>query len=187
MRRYELLQTIAPVFDQEFVICNLGFPAQELYSIRDSERFFYMLGSMGLSSSIGLGVAKHVKEHVVSIDGDGSVLMNLATLSTIANYAPENYTLLIVDNGSYGSTGDQPTQTTGKTSLAAMAKGAGIDSVHDVSGADAKSVLESCLNAPGPHVIVAKVEPGSPKLTPIPLSSLVIRDRFRNALAASAK
>ena len=61
MRRYELLQTIAPVFDREFVICNLGFPSQELYSIRDSERFFYMLGSMGLSSSIGLGVARYVK------------------------------------------------------------------------------------------------------------------------------
>ena len=185
MRRYELLQTIVPVFDREFVICNLGFPSQELYSIRDSERFFYMLGSMGLSSSIGLGVARYVKDPVVSIDGDGSVLMNLATLSTIANYATANYTLFIVDNGSYGSTGDQPTQTTGKTSLAAMAKGAGIESVFEVDGADAKDVLAKCVKTEGPHVIVAKVAPGSPKLTPIPLSSLVIRDRFREAVAQS--
>ena len=186
MRRYELLPTIAPVFDREFVICNLGFPSQELYSIRDSERFFYMLGSMGLSSSIGLGVARYTKDPVVSIDGDGSVLMNLATLSTIANYATTNYTLFIVDNGSYGSTGDQPTQTTGKTSLAGMAKGAGIESVFEVDGADAKDVLAKCVKSDGPHVIVAKVAPGSPKLTPIPLSSLVIRDRFRQALSESA-
>ncbi|MGI9507159.1 MAG: thiamine pyrophosphate-dependent enzyme, partial [Geminicoccaceae bacterium] len=111
MRRYELLQDVAPIFDREFVICNLGFPSQELYSLRDSERFFYMLGSMGLSSSIGLGLATQVDETVVSIDGDGSVLMNLGTLSTIARAAPRNFILLIVDNGSYGSTGDQPTQT----------------------------------------------------------------------------
>ena len=53
IRRYEILESLAPMFDKELVICNIGFPTQELYSIRDSERFFYMLGSMGLSSSIG--------------------------------------------------------------------------------------------------------------------------------------
>jgi len=182
MRRYELLQTIAPVFDQEFVICNLGFPSQELYSIRDSERFFYMLGSMGLSSSIGMGLARHVDNKVVSIDGDGSVLMNLSTLSTMANHATRNFVLFVVDNGSYGSTGDQPTQTTGCTDLAAIAKAAGVESSVTVDGADAKAALEQCLKTDGPHVIVAKVKPGSPKLTPLPLSSLVIRDRFRAAV-----
>lgn len=183
MRRYELLQEIAPVFDREFVICNLGFPSQELYSIRDTERTFYMLGSMGLSSSIGLGLATQVDETVVSIDGDGSVLMNLGTLSTIARQAPRNFVLLIVDNGSYGSTGDQPTQTAKGTSLAAIAKAAGIESSVELPGADAAEALRERLGQPGPHVIVAKVEPGSPKLTPIPLSSLVIRDRFRQAVA----
>lgn len=182
MRRYELLQTIAPLFDQEFVICNLGFPSQELYSIRDSDRFFYMLGSMGLSSSIGLGLSMQVPQTVVSIDGDGSVLMNLGTLSTIARRAPANYVLFVVDNGAYGSTGDQPTQTAMGTSLAAMAKAAGIESSIEVPGDQAASCLKERLGTPGPHVIVAKVEPGSPKLTPIPLSSLVIRDRFRAAI-----
>lgn len=185
MRRYELLQEIAPIFDREFVICNLGFPSQELYSIRDSERFFYMLGSMGLSSSIGFGLSTQVDETVVSIDGDGSVLMNLGTLSTIAREAPKNFILLIVDNGSYGSTGDQPTQTAKGTSLAAIAAAAGIESSIEVPGADAADALRQRLGQPGPHVIVAKVEPGSPKLTPIPLSSLVIRDRFRDAVKAA--
>jgi len=182
MRRYELLQEIAPLFDREFVICNLGFPSQELYSIRDSERFFYMLGSMGLSSSIGFGLSTQVDETVVSIDGDGSVLMNLGTLSTIARQAPKNFVLLIVDNGSYGSTGDQPTQTARGTSLAKMAKAAGIESSVELPGSEAADALRERLGQPGPHVIVAKVEPGSPKLTPIPLSSLVIRDRFRQAV-----
>jgi len=187
MRRYELLQEVAPIFTSEFVICNLGFPSQELYSIRDSERFFYMLGSMGLSSSIGLGLSTQVDETVVSIDGDGSVLMNLGTLSTIARQAPKNFILLIVDNGSYGSTGDQPTQTAKGTSLAAIAAAAGIKSSIEVAGAEAADALRQRLGQPGPHVIVVKVEPGSPKLTPIPLSSLVIRDRFRDAVKAAQK
>jgi len=182
MRRYELLQSIAPVLNDEFIICNLGFPSQELYSIRDNDHTFYMLGSMGLSSSIGLGLAMEIDNKVISIDGDGSVLMNLGTLSTIALEDCKNFILLIVDNGSYGSTGDQPTHTAKGTSLAAIAKAAGIDSSVEVPGAEAANKLAECLKTPGPHVIVAKVEPGSPKLTPIPLSSLAIRDRFREAV-----
>ncbi len=182
MRRYELLQSIAPLLTDEFVICNLGFPSQELYSIRDTDHHFYMLGSMGLSSSIGLGLAMEIDNTVISIDGDGSVLMNLGTLSTIALEDRKNFILLIVDNGSYGSTGDQPTHTAKGTSLAAIAKAAGIASSVEVAGVDAAEKLAECLKTPGPHVIVAKVEPGSPALTPIPLSSLAIRDRFRDAV-----
>ena len=183
MRRYELLQTLVPLFGEDvFVICNLGFPSQELYATGDSERYFYMLGSMGLSSSIGFGLAGETSKTVVSIDGDGSVLMNLGTLSTIAREAPKNFVLLIVDNGSYGSTGDQPTQTAKGTSLAAIASACGIESSVEVPGEEAAATLERVLGTPGPHVIVAKVAPGSPKLTPIPLSSLVIRDRFRDAV-----
>lgn len=182
MRRYELLQSIVPLLNEEFVICNLGFPSQELYDIRDSDHHFYMLGSMGLSSSIGLGLAMEIDSTVISIDGDGSVLMNLGTLSTIALEDPKNFILFIVDNGSYGSTGDQPTHTAKGTSLAAIAKAAGIKSSVEVPGEKAAETLQTCLNSPGPHVIVAKVEPGSPKMTPIPLTSLAIRDRFREAV-----
>ena len=182
-RRYELLQEIVPILDgDELVVCNIGFPSQELYALNDSERFFYMLGSMGLSSSIGLGLSKTTPKKVISIDGDGSVLMNLGTLSTIANFAPKNYILFIVDNGAYGSTGDQPTHTSGKTDLAALARAAGIEKVHAVDGKAAKGKLSSCLLEDGPHVIVAKVAPGSPKLTAIPMSPGAIRDRFRTAV-----
>lgn len=182
-RRYELLQEVAPLLEGTLVVCNIGFPSQELYSIKDSAKFFYMLGSMGLASSIGLGLSSTTDEKVVSIDGDGSVLMNLSTLATIGNRAPKNYLLLIVDNGAYGSTGDQPTYTSGKTSLAEMARAAGVENVYEVAGEEIKATLSNCLASEGPHVIVAKVAPGSPKLKPIPLSPLVIRDRFREAVA----
>jgi len=189
-RRYELLKDIAPVLDgSALVVCNIGFPSQELYEINDTPNNFYMLGSMGLSSSIGLGVSLHTPKTVVAIDGDGSVLMNLGTLSTIGNYAPTNYILLIVDNGAYGSTGDQPTHTSGKTDLAAMSRAAGVESVYTVHEAETigqlQACIEQCEQGEGPHVIVAKVDPGSPKLTPIPLSPGVIRDRFREVVQST--
>ena len=92
-----------------------------------------MLGSMGLASSIGLGLALGQPERrVIVLDGDGSVLMNLGTLATIAHYAPENYLLVILDNCCYGSTGSQPTCTHLGTDLAAIARAAGIESVQEV-------------------------------------------------------
>jgi len=186
-RRYELMKEIVPVLDgKALVVCNIGFPSQELYEINDSPSNFYMLGSMGLSSSIGLGLSLHTPKTVVAIDGDGSVLMNLGTLSTIGNYAPSNFILLIVDNGAYGSTGDQPTHTSGKTDLAAMARAGGIEHAYTVHESETATQLAECLDLcsknQGPHVIVAKVAPGSPKLKPIPLSPGVIRDRFREAV-----
>ena len=107
MNRFQLFKSIYKVIEKQLVVCNIGFPSQELFKINDKPNFFYMLGTMGLCSSIGLGLSLSTKKSVISIDGDGSVLMNLNTLATIGNRAPNNFTLLIVDNGSYGSTGDQ--------------------------------------------------------------------------------
>lgn len=179
-RRYELLQAIAPVIEDELVVCNIGFPSQELYEIDDQPSTFYMLGSMSLSSSIGLGLSMTTDRTVISIDGDGSVLMNLGTFATIAHQAPDSYVLLIVDNGAYGSTGDQPTYTSGKTDLAGIARAAGIESVLECQGEEVVAVLQQAIATPGPHVVVAKVEPGSPKVTPIPMPPVVIRERFMN-------
>ena len=181
-RRFELLQKLVPLLQDELVVSNLGFPSQELYSLGDSERYFYMLGSMGMASSIGLGLSLGTSRRVLAIDGDGSVLMNLGTLSTIANFGPVNYTLLIVDNGTYGSTGDQPTHTSGKTDLAAMARGAGVSSVIEVGVEDMAAALEHTRQEDGPHIIVIRVAPGSPTLSPIPLLPGIIRDRFMREL-----
>jgi sulfopyruvate decarboxylase subunit beta len=189
MRRYELLQQLLPVLRgkdvvEPLVVCNIGYPSRELYGLGDRPTFFYMLGSMGLASSIGLGLALNTDRRVVALDGDGSVLMNLGTLATIGNEAPANYTLLIVDNGSYGSTGDQPTFTAGRTRLAEMARGAGVAQVFDVSGEEAATTLRQCLAEPGPQVIVARVEPGSVPGQIIPLAPTAIRDRFMGVVGA---
>ena len=109
MIRSEILKEIAPILRPHLVVCNIGLPSQEMHMIDDQPTNFYMLGTMGLASSIGLGLALSQPKTVISIDGDGSVLTNLGTLPTIANNVADNFILLIVDNGSYGSTGDQPT------------------------------------------------------------------------------
>jgi len=125
MIRSEVLREIAPVIRDHLVICNIGLPSQELHLIDDQPSNFYMLGTMGLSSSIGLGVALAQDKKVIAIDGDGSVLTNFGTLPTIANNVADNFILLIIDNGSYGSTGDQPTYAGKKTSLTSVAEACG--------------------------------------------------------------
>jgi len=101
MIRSEILKEIAPILRDQLVVCNIGIPSQELHAIDDQPSNFYMLGTMGLASSIGLGLALAQPKTVIVIDGDGSVLTNLGTLPTIGNNAPSNYILMIIDNGSY--------------------------------------------------------------------------------------
>jgi sulfopyruvate decarboxylase subunit beta len=133
LTRYELLKAIAPFLDSKVVICNLGFPSKELFHIKHQPSNFYMLGSMGMATPIGLGISIASDKDVIVIDGDGSLLMNPGTLATAAHFAPSNLIILAVDNSSYGSTGDQPTLTGSCVDLALLAKGFGIANVIKVS------------------------------------------------------
>jgi len=182
MNRYELIKTLVPVFKDALVVCNIGIPSQELFSVCDRDNHFYMLGSMGLCSSIGLGLALTTDKPVVALEGDGAVLMNLGTLATIGNRAPANLTLLIIDNGSYGSTGDQATYTSGETSLAAVARGAGSQKVIECPGEETAGVLADCLTARRAAVIVSRVAAGNRPLPVVPLHPIVLRERFRQSI-----
>lgn len=178
MIRSEILKEIAPIISDQLVICNIGLPSQELHMIDDQPSNFYMLGTMGLSSSIGLGVAMAQDKKVISIDGDGSVLTNFGTLPTIANNVADNFILLIIDNGSYGSTGDQPTYAGKKTSLTAVAKACGCETVIECQAADIASVLQKAIDSDKMSIIVCKCESGNIKVPVIQMDPVVIRDRF---------
>ena len=183
MNRFELIRSLQNVLQDLLVICNIGLPSQELYKINDQPNYFYMMGSMGLASSIGLGLSLSVDRNVISIDGDGSVLMNMNTLATIGNRAPTNYTLLIIDNGSYGSTGDQKTFTNEKTSLKNVAIGAGCEKVIECSGEETLKNLNKAINdKDNSYVIISKIKPGNVPIKPIPLNPITIRDRFRKSI-----
>ena len=165
-------------------MCNIGLPSQELHSIDDQPTNFYMLGTMGLSSSIGLGLALAQDKKVISIDGDGSVLTNFGTLPTIANNVADNYILLVIDNGSYGSTGDQPTYAGKKTSLTAVAKACGCENVIECSAEDTASVLKTALEGDKMTIIIAKCESGNVKVPVITMDPVVIRNRFMESVAS---
>lgn len=184
MIRSEILKEIAPILRDQLVVCNIGIPSQELHAIDDQPTNFYMLGTMGLSSSIGLGLALAQDKTVISIDGDGSVLTNLCTLPTIANNVADNYILMIIDNGSYGSTGDQPTYTGKKTSLAGMARAAGCDNVVEVRDVDTGPALEKAIAARKMTVMVVKCDSGNSKMPVITMDPVIIKDRFMKAVAS---
>ena len=182
MIRSEILREIAPILNPHLVVCNIGLPSQELHMIDDNERNFYMLGTMGLSSSIGLGLALAQDKTVISIDGDGSVLTNLGTLPTIANNVADNYILLIIDNGSYGSTGDQPTYAGKKTKLEAVAAACGCENVVTCKDVDTGKALQAAIDSKQMTIIVSKCDSGNIKLPVITLDPVVIKHRFMEAV-----
>lgn len=184
MIRSEVLKDIAPILRDNLVVCNIGIPSQELHAIDDQPSNFYMLGTMGLASSIGLGLALAQPKPVIVIDGDGSVLTNLGTLPTIANNVSDNYILLIIDNGSYGSTGDQPTYAGMKTSLAKMAQAAGCKRVIECPAQDTGQALSEALDSGQMTIIVSKCDSGNAKMPVITMDPVVIRDRFMKAVSA---
>jgi len=178
MIRSEVLKTIIPIISDRLVVCNIGLPSQELHMLDDQPSNFYMLGTMGLASSIGLGLALAQRDKVIAIDGDGSVLTNFGTLPTIANNVADNFILLIIDNGSYGSTGDQPTYAGGKTSLTAVARACGCENVVECQAEDTAEVMKQALDSNKMTIIVSKCESGNVKVPVIDMDPVVIKYRF---------
>lgn len=178
MIRSDIIKNLIPVISDELVVCNIGLPSQELHMMDDQPTNFYMLGTMGLASSIGLGVALTQKEKVIAIDGDGSILTNLGTLPTIANNPADNFILFIVDNGSYGSTGDQPTYAGLKTSLAAVATACGCENVIECQAEEAVDVMKTALASDKMTIIVCKCESGNIPVPVIEYDAPVIKYRF---------
>ena len=144
----------------------------------DQPSNFYMLGTMGLSSSIGLGLALAQTATVIAIDGDGSVLTNFGTLPTIANNVASNFILLVVDNGSYGSTGDQPTYAGEKTSLTEVARACGCENVIECQAEDTAETLQTALDSKMMTIIICKCESGNIPVPVIEMDAPVIRHRF---------
>ena len=183
MIRSELIKKLIPIISDQLVVSNIGLPSQELHMLCDQPSNFYMLGTMGLASSIGLGLALAQTAKVIAIDGDGSILTNLGTLPTIANNVADNFVLLIIDNGSYGSTGDQPTYAGQKTSLAKVAEACGCDAVVECSAEDTPTALKAALDGQQMTIIVSKCGSGNIKVPVINMDAPVIRDRFMREVA----
>ena len=183
MTRYEAILSLAEVLEEQAVVCNLGIPAKELFQIKDRELNYYMLGSMGLASSIGLGISRFTPKKVIVLDGDGAILMNPNALITIGQVRPDNLMVLGLDNGVYGSTGSQNTFTQSGMDLCALARTCGIRQIARVSEGkelkDAVKKLEALGETSFIHVVL---KPGNASCPNIPLTPPEITRRFRESL-----
>lgn len=159
MKLAAAMQALSKELDQELVITNVSTAARALYDACDRDRNLYSI-TMGLASSVGFGLALALPtKKVVVLDGDGSLLMNLGSLATIANENPPNLLLIVLDNECYESPGGQPTATAGKTDLGAVARGAGIENSLTVRKVEEFSqALRKSLHGDKLAFIVAKVE-----------------------------
>ncbi len=184
--RYEIISALREILSSQVVVCNLGVPSKELYHILEQPSNFYMLGSMGMATPIGLGIALKSKKRVFVIDGDGSLLMNSGTLATVAHLNPGNLTIIAIDNGVYGSTGNQPTHSFNLSDLSVVARGFGLRSVFQCQSIDElKTALRSRKG--GTKFIHVLARPGNERVKNIPFSGPEIKDRFMRWLGSHEK
>jgi len=184
MKRYEAIEVITQALKgDELVISANGMISRELFSIRDSAHNFYMMGSMGLASSIGFGLACNLpRRKVIVIDGDGNILMNLGSLATIGHFTPANLVHIVLDNEVHATTGGQPT-VSNTARLEEMASAAGFTMAKRVSSSqDLRLVLGQALSAKGPSFILVKVEEGEKETPRVSYEPTQIRNRFQEAI-----
>lgn len=179
-------QIAASLGNGDAVIASLGHPAYDLFAAGDRPLNFYTWGSMGLASSVGLGLAMaQPNRRVIVLDGDGSLLMNLGALATIAVCRPPNLVVIVWDNEEHGTTGGQATATAAGADLAAAARAFGIRGSAVARTSGELDMLFRETRSPGPWVIVAKVRESRPAVKP-PLDCVFIKHRFMAAIGTLA-
>ena len=162
MKRYDCLKAIAPRFGEELVVTNLGAVRHEWQALRPHPGNYH-LQNLGLTSSMALGLALALPHRkVVAFDGDGSLLLNLGSLATIANQHPKNLIHVVFDNECYESSRGAPTATAGQADLAAIARGAGFANVTTANSvAEFEQGFLRALKTNDLSFILAKVEVGA--------------------------
>jgi len=167
----------------EPIIHANGYICRESFAVGDRPGNFYMIGSMGLASAIGLGLALTRSERaVVVFDGDGNLLMNFGILAMVGGSAPRRLIHVVFDNEVYGSTGNQASPSRG-VRLDRVADAAGYRSVTAVTtAADVENAMRAALASDGPHFVLVKTTAEEADVPRIPYTPTEIRDRFRDAL-----
>lgn len=173
------------ISDRAALVATTGYTGRELYTINDRPQHLYQVGSMGCAAAMGLGIAVNVDRPVIVLDGDGAALMKLGSMGTIGAYAPNNLIHIVFDNGTYESTGGQPTVSP-VVDFAGVATSCGYAFTYacdDLKGFG--RAVQTALTRPGPHLIHIRVTRGTieglgrPKVTPA-----TVARRFKEFLAS---
>jgi phosphonopyruvate decarboxylase len=188
LSRFDALERAIKRLGDEPAIHANGYLCRESHAIADRPGNFYMIGSMGLASAIGLGlaIARPARTTVV-FDGDGNLLMNLGVLAMVAERQPENLVHCVFDNEVYGSTGNQPAPS-GAVRLDRLARAAGFRTVRAVTRPeDLDAAMDAALSVAGPHFLLVKVTAAEADVPRIPHAPAAIRDRFRASLGPARR
>ncbi len=184
MKSIDIYREFATLLKNEPMVLANGFISREFFNVKDREGSFYMIGSMGLASSIGLGVALAQPDRkTIILDGDGNVLMSMGTLAMIASSAPKNLLHITIDNEVYESTGSQRS-ISNSIPLEQVAKSSGYKNVRRVTKLEEfKPAYLDLYEKEGPNFLLVKVEPGFDKSTGrVTHTPEEIRDRFMSVM-----
>lgn len=184
MNRFELTKRlVGQLKHDEAVIGGIGNANFDLWATGQRPQNFYMLGSMGLTIPIGLGVAiAQPDRHVVALEGDGSLLMQLGCLATVAMLKPKNLTMILWDNGIYQITGSQPTASAATADLVAIARGSGLaNSNWAADEEDFDRLFAAALKSGVPTLIAARID-NKPGVGATDRDPVQIRTRFMQGI-----
>ena len=187
MRRLDATRLVLKHIGDRPIVSNLGPTTDELWHAGHRARNFYTYGAMGLCSSIALGMALSTQEKVVSLDGDGSLLMNMGTIATIGVEKPGNLIVIVWDNEEWGQTGHQPSPTAMGTDLERVAQSCGIPRTATISTEEElEDVLQAALVSEGPWFIVAKIQEAG-YLPVAPIEPEMTLYRFRETFVGPSR
>jgi len=180
--RKEAIEVIAKEIGDQPIVSANGYVSRDLFKINDKASNFYMIGSMGLASSIGLGIAlKNPNKRIIVFDGDGNILMNLGSLATIGSVKPKNLIHIIFDNSIHESTGGQPTISK-KIEIADIAKVTGYKVFKTKNKKSLSEILSKIKTLSGPILILVKIEKSNNVSERVKISPVTIKKRFMNSI-----
>jgi len=165
-------------------MAQIGFPAREAYAVKDRERNLYLLGALGSATLVGIGLAEARPDlKVVVLDGDGAFILNPNQMLELSQNCPKNLAVVLLDNGSWGSTGSQPTLTSRGLNLAAFGAGVGTPPWNRVANASEWQAVR----ARGGQLVHFLIRPGNADVPPIPIPAKQIATRFQRAISRRSR
>jgi len=184
MNRFDITKRmVALLHHEEAVVGGIGYTNFDLWASGQRPQNFYMLGSMGLAVPIGMGVAlAQPTRRVIALEGDGSILMQLGSLATVAARRQKNLAIVIMDNGAYQITGGQKTLTEDGADIVAIARGCGLSqSVWAADESAFEELIALALREDGPWLIGCRIDSEKPRDT-TERDPPILKDRFMRGL-----
>ena len=182
MIRKEAMKIVIDEIGQNPIVSANGFISRDLFNVCDKKNNFYMIGSMGLASSIGLGVAiKNPQKQIFVFDGDGNILMNLGSLVTIGSLKPKNLIHIIFDNASHESTGGQPTNSK-SIKIKKLAESVNYRVFETDNESKLRTILSGLKKNSGPIMIIIKIKTKKIISQRITHKPIIIKKRFMDSI-----